>query len=289
MDHVKDAIERLRMGADMALQAYGEPLRVCYSGGKDSQVLLRLALEAGIEFTAYHSHTTVDAPETVHTVRETFRALENRGVPTVIRYPERTMWQLIVDHRTPPTRRIRYCCKDLKEYETRGCFIATGVRKAESRARSARGVVDVIAKSKDAREHFGDEVFLANDNSENRRLIERCNPKNAMCVNPLIDWTDAQVLDYYRSCEIKNPLYAEGFDRVGCIGCPNAGKHRLEEFRKWPKYRTAYVHAFDKMIQARKERGLRVFSQWTNGEGVMHWWLEDGVISGQMAIDWGDE
>ena len=109
-----------------------------------------------------------------------------------------------------------------------------------------------------------------------------------MCVNPIIDWTDAQVLDYYRSCDIKNPLYAEGFDRVGCIGCPTAGKHRLAEFKKWPKYRTAYVHAFDKMIQARKERGLRVFSQWTDGEGVMHWWLEDGVISGQMTIDWGD-
>lgn len=283
MDKRDAAIERLKLGASLSQSMYGKPLLLCYSGGKDSQVLLRLAVESGIDFEVQHSHTTVDAPETVLTVRETFRKLDDIGVSTTINKPVMTMWQLIVKTGVPPTRLMRYCCNYLKEQHGRDRFIATGVRKDESRKRSERDTVEVLAKKKADRETWGDEVFLTNDSGEKRREIERCMPKNAMCVNPLIDWTDAEVWDYYQTCEVKNPLYSEGWHRVGCIGCPMAGKSRYAEFRRYPAYERAYKRAFGKMLDKRIADGKKAYG-WETAEDVFRWWMEDKNLKGQMEL-----
>ena len=289
MDKVWNAIERLRMASKLSLEMYGKPLTICYSGGKDSQVLVRLAIEACIPFTAKHSLTTVDAPETVGTVKRTFEALCDRGIEAVIEKPEFTMWQLIPKKKMPPTRLVRYCCKYLKERGTaKGDFIATGVRHAESSQRRNRGVVDGIAKKKEERERYGDEVFLANDNSEKRRQMERCMAKNAMCVNPIIDWSDRDVFSYYWSeCKEHNTLYMDGFVRVGCIGCPMAStRQRRHEFARWPMYERAYKRAFGKMLAQRRADGKEY--GWQSVEEVFHWWMNDGWDKDQMVL-WGED
>lgn len=110
------------------------------SGGKDSSVLKHIALKVknryGLEYKIRHNHTTVDAPETVYFIRREKEKYEAMGVPYEIFYPAQSMWQLIVSHGTPPTRIMRYCCKDLKENTGLGEKLVTGVRKAESRNRS---------------------------------------------------------------------------------------------------------------------------------------------------------
>lgn len=85
-----------------------------------------------------------------------------------------------------------------------------------------------------------------------------------------------------------NPLYECGWKRVGCIGCPLAKKvTRYAEFAKYPKIKAAYIRAFDRMLDERKRRGkmdggMR-FGE--TGEDVMHWWMEDGVLPGQMVLE----
>ena len=97
----KRAIECLK-----AFEPKTEPYYLCYSGGKDSDVIRILASLAGVKHDIVHNHTTVDAPETVRYVR---------NIPNVqIVYPEKTMWQLIVEKMMPPTRIVRYCCAELK-------------------------------------------------------------------------------------------------------------------------------------------------------------------------------
>lgn len=287
-EHVSAAVDRLQTAAQLSNEMFGEPLVICYSGGKDSQVLLRLALDSGIEFTARHNVTTVDAPETIRTIRETFKKLETLGIETDLNHPEITMWQLIPQKRMPPTRLVRYCCEYLKERNSKNTFIATGVRRAESTKRGARETFDVVNKRRDLQEHYGDEVFLANDNTETRRTIERCAIKSTMCVNPLIDWTDAQVLRFYSEhCDVHNPLYELGFSRVGCIGCPMAStKQRQKEFAIWPQFKRAYIRAFDKMLEVRRERGLKT-NDWEIGEDVFHWWIDDGFDRNQLQFDFG--
>lgn len=127
------------------------------SGGKDSSVLKHIARKCkdkyGLNFSIQHNHTTVDAPETVYFVRKEKQRYETEGVKYDILYPKRTMWQLIVDHCTPPTRVMRYCCADLKEYSGHGEKLVTGVRKAESKNREKnQGVVTFPKPKKELKE-----------------------------------------------------------------------------------------------------------------------------------------
>lgn len=87
MDKEQQAIERLRLAAQMSETYYEQPLIVTTSGGKDSDVCLALAQAAGINFEVQHNHTSADAPETVYHVRDTFRKLEERGIQCTVNYP----------------------------------------------------------------------------------------------------------------------------------------------------------------------------------------------------------
>ena len=287
MDLEKTAIERLKAASDMSLRLYKQPLVITYSGGKDSDVLLHLAEASGIPFEVLHSLTTADAPQTVYHVRGTFHRLENKGIKcTVDKHVQPdgsriTMWNLIPRTLIPPTRLARYCCSKLKEGGGKDRFIATGVRWDESAARKKnRGALEVITSKKD------NSLILSNDNSEDRRLFESCQLKGKRVVNPIVDWKTDDVLDYIESEHIcMNHLYGCGFSRVGCIGCPMAGKAGREaEFAMFPKFKAAYIRAFDTMLITRIERGMGAYS-WQSGVDVFHWWMEDGVIPGQEVLD----
>ena len=87
MDLIEKAIERLKIGEQTSLMYYNKPLLICYSGGKDSDVLIELAKIANINFEVVHSHTTADAPETVIYIRKRFHSLETEGIRCSITYP----------------------------------------------------------------------------------------------------------------------------------------------------------------------------------------------------------
>ena len=128
----KRAIEYLK-----AFEPEREPYYLCYSGGKDSDVIRILASLANVKHDIVNNHTTVDAPETVRYIR---------SIPNIqIDYPKRTMWELIKEKGMPPTRLIRYCCSELKEHGGKGRLKITGVRWAESNnRRESSDVVKVI-------------------------------------------------------------------------------------------------------------------------------------------------
>lgn len=143
-EKVDKAITLLRL-----MQPHTEPYYVCYSGGKDSDVIRILCDMAGVDYELHNNHTTVDAPETVRYIREVMSQYGERkhvidddgarhdvyGGKGFIDYPLQTMWQLIVEKRMPPTRIARYCCAYLKERGGRGRKKVTGVRWAESHER----------------------------------------------------------------------------------------------------------------------------------------------------------
>ena len=278
------AIELLKVASEMSLKLYKQPLVITYSGGKDSDMLLHLAGKAGIPYEALHSLTTADAPETVRHVRATFRQLELQGVPCTIdthKTPDGrnvTMWNLIPRKLMPPTRLMRYCCSELKEGGGKGRFIATGVRWAESAKRKNRGMLEVQHKN------INKKLTLMNDNDESRMAFESCQLKGKRVVNPIVGWQETDIWDYVSAEHIcMNPLYDCGWKRVGCIGCPMAGKNRITEFARYPKIKAAYVRAFDRMLAERQKRGLSC--DWQTGDDVMHWWMEDGVLPGQMVLE----
>lgn len=288
MDKEKTAIERLKLASDMSMKIYKQPLIVTTSGGKDSSVCVELARRAGIPIEVMHNHTTADAPETVYFIRREFKRLEGLGIKCTVNYATykgkpTSMWALIPQKLMPPTRTARYCCEVLKEYGGEGRFIVTGVRWYESKKRkNTRGVLEIPHRKENKR------IILVNDNDEKRRLFETCQIKAKRVCNPIVDWTDNDVWDYINSEKIPvNPIYLEGWRRVGCIGCPLAGsKGRMREFARWPKYKQLYVMAFERMLKEREKAGAKIDPAiGTTGEEIYHWWLEDGVLPGQMQFD----
>lgn len=285
MDKEQLAIARLQDAARLSEHRYKKPLMVTYSGGKDSQVLVALAERAGINFEVVNSHTTADAPETVYFIRKQFKAMEKRGIKCSIVMPQYkdkpvSMWTLIPQKLMPPTRLVRYCCDVLKENTGKNRFIATGVRWAESaRRKNSRGVMELMHKDPAKR------IILMGDNDEKRQLFETCNLKGKMTVNPIVDWSDDDVWDYTHSEHLPiNPLYCEGQKRVGCIGCPAAGRGgRQREFMRWPAYEKMYISAFGRMLDVRKAKGLPC--DWQTGMDVFRWWMEDDNVSGQLSMD----
>ena len=228
-DRVEVAIERLRM-----MEPPGG-YYLAYSGGKDSTALLALARMAGVRFDTHYQLTTVDPPELVQFIRQQEDVAIDR--------PEHTMWQLIVRHHCPPTRRIRYCCRELKERGGKGRTVLTGVRWAESGQRSKR------------------------------QWTELCHLTGRTLVHPIIDWPDAAVWGFIHEHSLPYcPLYDEGFDRLGCVLCPMARREKRErQAERWPKLTASYLRAFARMLAARKTPPRL---NWQTAEDVMRWWLE---------------
>lgn len=268
VDKVEIAKDRVKEAYKFSQSLGLGKLYVAFSGGKDSVALygvVKLASEdEGIDLLDYaefhYSVTGVDPPELVQFIKREF--------PFVHRdlYTE-SMWQLIVRNKVPPTRLMRYCCVALKERGGKGRFTATGVRRAESVQRSTRGAFEEIGKTK------ADGRILFNDNEEDRRLMEHCIPKRQYVVNPIIDWLDEDVWQFIEEQGLPYcKLYDEGFSRLGCIGCPMGGQsHNEFEFERYPKFKDAYIRAFDRMLEARRESGMQ--SSWKTGQEVFDWWI----------------
>lgn len=257
---------------------------LAFSGGKDSCVLKALVEMAGVKYDAHYSVTSVDPPELVRFIRKHHpdvvfdfpRDVDENGKEYVI-----TMWNLIPRKLMPPTRLARYCCEVLKESAGDGRVTLTGVRKAESVRRSKdRDLAEIGTKAKGRR--------FNTDNGEAREMVENCYRHARVTVNPIIDWTDSDVWEFIRKYNVPYcELYDRGYTRLGCIGCPMSTKAG-EDLAEYPKLREAYLRAFARMIENRKERGLPIVGKadWSTPEKVMDWWVNRTKVdcSGQMSM-----
>lgn len=251
---VDAAIQRLRMFCPP------EGYYLAFSGGKDSQCIYHLAQEARVKFDAHYHITGIDPPELVYHIQ--------RNYPDVKRECyEKSMWQLIKEHGMPPTRTVRYCCEHLKERGGIGRVVLTGVRAQESpRRKQSYGTV-TIQHTNPAKRAY------AFDPEQGQHLIKHCPTKGKVMVAPILDWSDKDVWAYIRDRHIQYcSLYDEGFTRLGCIGCPMAGKvGRKQQFERWPKFENAYIRAFEGILDSADSVGHKV--KWTTGRDVFDWWI----------------
>lgn len=132
-------------------------------------------------------------------------------------------------------------------------------------------------------------VVLNYDNADTHRMVESCYRTSKTLVNPILNWDDDYLWWYIRhECIEINPLYKGGCpggcSRIGCIGCPMAGKERYKEFVQYPKYKEAYIRAFDRMLERRRQCGNKEIIGWKTGQGVFDWWMEDKNIDGQYSM-----
>lgn len=197
----------------MAQPKDGTPIEVGYSGGKDSDVILQLAKESGINFRAIYKNTTIDPPGTVKHVRD-------MGVE--ILNPKMTFAQ-IIQQTGLPSRRARICCRFLKEYKILDKSII-GVRREES-----------IRRAKLYKEPTECRIF-----SDKQRAEQ---------IYPILDWTLDDVVEFAQDRKLKfAPTYYDESGvfhperRLGCLCCPlMSKKKRIKAFAEHPGMIRFYI------------------------------------------------
>lgn len=209
---VKQAITLLQSASKTAAK-HGQPLEICYSGGKDSEVILELAKMAGIEFRAIYKNTTIDPPGTIKHARE-------KGVEVM--QPVMNFQQIIAQTGMP-NRWRRFCCKLLKEYKVLD-YAVVGVRREESRARKKLyhepEMCRVYRKGVEARQYL-----------------------------PILEWSSKDVAEFLTARGVQcHPLYYDeqgnfhAERRLGCMCCPlMSRKKRIDSFREHPKMIRFYL------------------------------------------------
>lgn len=167
---------------------YDGEIEVAYSGGKDSDVILQLAKEAGIRYRAIYRNTTIDPPGTIAHV-------ELLGAE--IRRPQESFFQLVAK-KGFPNRFSRFCCEKLKEYKVMDKCIM-GVRKSESSKRNER----------------------YNEPTECRWYGRKTEANHVEAIYPILDWTDDDVLAFVEDRQLMlAPVYYT--NRGGKSTCQNA-------------------------------------------------------------------
>ena len=260
---VEVAYERFRWAEKEAERLFDMPLVVQYSGGKDSDVILQLAKESGVPFRVTHNLTTADPPDNVYYIRRVFARLREEGIDCRINVPKRSLWKIMRETLVIPSRIMRVCCSELKERKMPDApYIVTGVRWAESAGRRAKSGIAMVhtefAHTRGWEEKAAATAgLLTTDDASSRRLFEQCQMRGVRVLNPIIDWSDDDVWAYLHSREIDgNPLYKEGWTRIGCVGCPLAGRRAREiAFARYPKLYKAWHDAIAYVIARRKEMG----------------------------------
>ena len=319
-DKVQTAIDIARM-----FEPKDEPYILADSGGKDSACVKRVLDMAGVRYEAVYNVTTVDPPELVRhiisqydgviydipdgshkyfvVVNGKLQKAERENMPDKVVHftiPKYNMRQLIIQNRYPPTRLARYCCAELKEAMNPCRITVTGTRRYESVNRKQNSGEVIIFDGKQGRTAAEENnvnfiqtnrggVVLNYDDAASRRVVEQCYRTAKTIVNPIVDFTDADVWEFIHKYNVPYcKLYDEGFSRMGCIGCPMGNKQRREiQFARWPHMRKYYVSAFDEMLKIRESRGLTNKLNWQDGEDVMRWWISNALKANadQMHID----
>jgi phosphoadenosine phosphosulfate reductase len=240
---------------------------LAFSGGKDSVVMLRLAQMAGVRYDAHYNQTTIDPPELIAFIREHHADVE-WNIP-----PEGNLIMHMVNKsKGPPTRIARWCCEIYKERGGKGRAKLIGVRAAESPRRMEQW----------------------------REITPHRTAGTIIC--PILYWTDDDIWDFIRDERIPYcRLYDEGFDRLGCIGCPMSGpKGMARDFARWPGFERLWKIGFRrwwarwKGVPRRdgKPRYCENFSSWME---LWEWWIsrkrreEPTGCQGSLAFSGGED
>jgi len=250
-EKISRAILMIQTHEQMALNLSADGYYVCFSGGKDSIVMAKLFEMAGVKYTLNYSNVTIDPPELVRFIKGEY--------PQVIWHnPKKHILRHMVDnYQGLPTRVMRWCCSMYKEQGGNGLFKAVGVRAAESARR--KGLWQPI------------------------RVIPG---QRVPVMSPILYWSDADVWQFIRDNDMKYcSLYDEGYNRLGCIGCPMSGrKGRLRDFARWPRYEKMWKQAAQDWLDKwrtipRRDGQPRSNTQYKTVEEYWAWWMEDKNVN----------
>lgn len=197
---------------------------IFYSGGKDSQACLIHSINKyGVEnCEAVFCDTGWENPLTYDHIVNTTNMM---GVKLVILKSKKYdgMLDLAKKKKRFPSTKARFCTEELKSIpaidyvlsHTENVIVIEGIRASESFSCSKMQSQCTYFKY-----YFEAGLNGKTHTYRKKDIIEWCKSYNADKIRPLFDWSSQQVVDYIISYgQTPNPLYYQGFKRVGCFPC----------------------------------------------------------------------
>ena len=207
-DVIKDGIER-----------HGKEIAVSCSGGKDSMVVLHMALQVDPNIHVVFANTGVEFPETVRYMRE---MKERWDLNLTITKPIKTFFECWEQYGPPAVRgcgtaRVPKCCIYTKEKPLGEAFkklglkaTFTGLTAMESRQR----MMLIYRYENSEKEHNG---ISFNGQRYYAKYLDR------WIYHPIAYWKEEEVWDYMKKNDIPiNPVYLKWnglYPRCGCLTC----------------------------------------------------------------------
>ena len=222
----KDAIEKkIRKSIDLTkewITQYGETHKVVLSvsGGKDSE-LTRFILEKAYEELVMEKNYRTIAFNTTNETAETYKALKHHyGLTKENIISPKVGWHKFIKENKNyylPTTLSRYCCSTYKEGQMKkeyksseDLLIILGMRSHESNKRSFYDY--------DLNKSWIDHYSKFPKNKRKPLNV----PNNWKRFLPIVEFEDHEVwLAILHYGLYINPMYKLGFNRVGCLICPN--------------------------------------------------------------------
>lgn len=211
---------------------------VCFSGGKDSVVMLDLVRRAGVKHEVHCNLTGIEPPPLVEFVKANFDVTFHK--------PPNDLFALMRQKLFPPTRRIRYCCFLLKLDHGKGRVKVTGIRAQESTKRKLR------------------------------QPWEPDTAGNTFYLNPILHWTERDIWRYIWLNNLQYCyLYDHGFTRLGCVLCPYMTlQETCLHLQAFPEMVAKFRETFEYMMKERQRLnrfGRR--AKFYTAEEFWHWWI----------------
>lgn len=256
-DKMMYSVNLLQKAESLAL-AYGGGnfgYYLAFSAGKDSQALYHIAELAGVKFDAHMNLTSVDPPEVIRFVKQSYPEVD-------LIKPKKSIYQHAIEKQILPTMRVRWCCAEYKENSGAGRVTLIGIRHQESSRRAKRNEVEISnrkysgtlegldeyrqeLKAKRARRKSKkDGVNITNADQE--QTLGCISGKESILISPIIHWTEQDVWEFLNKVmEVPHcSLYDEGWHRIGCIGCPmsSARQKQIENIR-YPHVKRNWIKA----------------------------------------------
>ncbi|MCR6693219.1 MAG: phosphoadenosine phosphosulfate reductase family protein [archaeon YNP-LCB-003-016] len=192
----------------IAKETFGDNLAVAFSGGKDSLVVLHLALETlGPDIPVIFNNTTIEFPETIQYVLNLSKMW---GFKLHVTNPNRNFFSAVKEHGWA-THENRWCCKPYKDEPAYKYMIEHGI--------------------------MAEITGVTRTESFYRRYLKPFTmPKKdppILRINPIYDWNSQEVWRYIKERNLPyNPLYNMGYQRIGCWCCPLKG---ISHYRRMQK------------------------------------------------------
>ncbi|MFW9925922.1 MAG: phosphoadenosine phosphosulfate reductase family protein [Candidatus Thorarchaeota archaeon] len=230
------------------------PVVVAFSGGKDS-LATYLIVEKALEESPpiFFMDTGIELPETIAHIESFARA---RDVKIIGQQSGDRFWESI-DTFGPPARDFRWCCKVLKL------------------GPAATSIADEMGGENLS--FMGQRKLESFQRSIEPRVTENPWVPGQTSANPIQNWNALEVWLYiFKKKEDFNPLYNQGYHRMGCFLCPSSPLAELEGLRE--THPELHARWESKMKEWAEKYGFP--DEWVD----MGFWRWKNLPQGQMEL-----